>query len=342
LVEQVLQGVRGLRQSLSYMHRTRAQALFAGAIGLSLKEVAKAIDECLEASSKRTAFLSPSALSYDQEEAASSTARSTVTSTVISTVTSTATSTAISTVVSMVTSTGTEAKLRHHPPRSRQPSLPQAAERLEGALAKMMSDYNRARREILYGLDESGRPLEDSDEEMPRHERSPSYARGPVPFDKLQMRAERNSSISRPSHPSTVVVVDGPSSSSAEAAVKSEAEEEEEEGETGEEEREEGGGRTEVPNHLLIMKERQKLGSSATMARGAFLFSLAKLCKNLTEDRIVLTRGWRMSHSAEAARFALKGAWEAIRPPPGLLHTVRSAVQHAKSCCLRCPRNSSR
>lgn len=50
------------------------------------------------------------------------------------------------------------------------------------------------------------------------------------------------------------------------------------------------GGLHEVPNHLLVMKERQKLGSSATMARGAFLFSLAGLCKNLTEDRIVLTR----------------------------------------------------
>lgn len=49
-------------------------------------------------------------------------------------------------------------------------------------------------------------------------------------------------------------------------------------------------GQHEVPNHLLIMKERQKLGSSATMARGAFLFSLAGLCKNLTEDRILLTR----------------------------------------------------
>ena len=125
------------------------------------------------------------------------------------------------------------------------------------------------------------------------------------------MRAERNSSISQPSHSDTVV--DGPSNSARVAAsepVPPVAQHQRGErggrggrigggGEGGGE----GGGRgaegavgtavdglRETPNHLLIMKERQKLGSSATMARGAFLFSLAGLCKNLTEDRIVLTR----------------------------------------------------
>lgn len=41
-----------------------------------------------------------------------------------------------------------------------------------------------------------------------------------------------------------------------------------------------------LPNHVLVMKERQKLGSSATMARGAFLFSLSGLCAALTKKRV--------------------------------------------------------
>lgn len=53
-------------------------------------------------------------------------------------------------------------------------------------------------------------------------------------------------------------------------------------------------------------------------------------------------RGWRASNSAVAARFALSGAWEAVRPPPGLLHAVRSVVHRVKSCCLRRSKNSSR
>lgn len=42
--------------------------------------------------------------------------------------------------------------------------------------------------------------------------------------------------------------------------------------------------RDKLHNHVLIMRERQKLGSSATLARGAFLFSLAELCTTLTKD----------------------------------------------------------
>lgn len=41
-----------------------------------------------------------------------------------------------------------------------------------------------------------------------------------------------------------------------------------------------------MPNHVLVMKERQKLGSSATMARGAFLFSLSGLCATLAKERV--------------------------------------------------------
>ena len=40
-----------------------------------------------------------------------------------------------------------------------------------------------------------------------------------------------------------------------------------------------------TPNHVLVMQERQKLGSSATMARGAFMFSLVGLCTDLKRKR---------------------------------------------------------
>lgn len=45
-----------------------------------------------------------------------------------------------------------------------------------------------------------------------------------------------------------------------------------------------------VPNHLLVMQEREKLGSMATMARGAFLLSLVGMCRMLTQDRNNLAR----------------------------------------------------
>lgn len=45
-----------------------------------------------------------------------------------------------------------------------------------------------------------------------------------------------------------------------------------------------GGSANLVPRHIMVMKERRKLGSSATMARGAFLFSLAGLCAVLNKE----------------------------------------------------------
>lgn len=46
-------------------------------------------------------------------------------------------------------------------------------------------------------------------------------------------------------------------------------------------------------------------------------------------------RGWKASHSVEALLFALSGAWEAVRPPPGLLNALRSGARRVASCCLR-------
>lgn len=45
---------------------------------------------------------------------------------------------------------------------TRQSSLGETTERLEEAVAKLMKDYQRARKEVLYGLDDLGRPLEES------------------------------------------------------------------------------------------------------------------------------------------------------------------------------------
>lgn len=47
-----------------------------------------------------------------------------------------------------------------------------------------------------------------------------------------------------------------------------------------------GDNEVEIPNHVLVMKERLKLGSSATMARGAFLFCLVDLCGALAKYRV--------------------------------------------------------
>ena len=41
-----------------------------------------------------------------------------------------------------------------------------------------------------------------------------------------------------------------------------------------------------MPDHMLVMKERRKLGGSATMARGAFMFSLSGLCAALAKKRV--------------------------------------------------------
>lgn len=64
-----------------------------------------------------------------------------------------------------------DAELSNDPCRSRQTSVQEATERLEEAVSKLMSDYDRARREILYGLDELGQPLDSSDEGTPSEAR---------------------------------------------------------------------------------------------------------------------------------------------------------------------------
>lgn len=62
LMEQVLQGVRGMRQSMLDMHRTRAQASFARVVGSALRDVSAAVDDSLEATSRRSALLPASIL----------------------------------------------------------------------------------------------------------------------------------------------------------------------------------------------------------------------------------------------------------------------------------------
>ncbi|CAN0374166.1 unnamed protein product, partial [Ectocarpus sp. 12 AP-2014] len=62
LMEQVLQGVRGMRQSMVDMHRTRAQASFSRVVGSSLRDVSRAVDDTLEATSRRSALLPASIL----------------------------------------------------------------------------------------------------------------------------------------------------------------------------------------------------------------------------------------------------------------------------------------
>lgn len=47
-MSQVLHAVRGMRQSMSSMGRTRAQAAFAAAMAPSLREVALAVHDVLE------------------------------------------------------------------------------------------------------------------------------------------------------------------------------------------------------------------------------------------------------------------------------------------------------
>lgn len=46
------------------------------------------------------------------------------------------------------------------------------------------------------------------------------------------------------------------------------------------------GDESGVPNHVLVMQEQEKLGTVATMARGAFLFSLAGLCRMLAQNNL--------------------------------------------------------
>lgn len=62
LIEDVLQGVRGMRQSMLDMHRTRAQTSFARVIGSALRGLSAAVDDSLEATSRRSALLPASIL----------------------------------------------------------------------------------------------------------------------------------------------------------------------------------------------------------------------------------------------------------------------------------------
>lgn len=61
-MEEVLQGVRGMRQSMLDMHRTRAQASFARVVGSALRGLSAAVDDTLEATSRRSALLPASIL----------------------------------------------------------------------------------------------------------------------------------------------------------------------------------------------------------------------------------------------------------------------------------------
>lgn len=93
--------------------------------------------------------------------------------------------------------------------------------------------------------------------------------RKPVSFNRLQALPQRILSPS-PVPPSQKKTLDGSLDTSGGVS------------------QEEDGGEdngVEIPNHVLVMKERQKLGSSATMARGAFLFCLLDLCGALTKYR---------------------------------------------------------
>eukprot|EP00904_Undaria_pinnatifida_P008100 jgi/Undpi1/441/HiC_scaffold_1.g00437.m1 len=414
LMEQVLQGVRGLRQSLSAMHRTRAQASFAAAIGSSLREVAEAVDESLEAASKRTTLFSSTLLAYDRQAYRHSgdsrgkiivngningnvngdingdingdvmgdingnvngniygNVFGDINGDINGTINNNSNSNISGKTINRNKIEGryrkslnvvntrrdveraeaelrlrnrhsavntrrdierADAELSNDPCRSRQTSVQEATERLEEAVSKLMSDYDRARREILYGLDELGQPLDSSDEGTPSEARYGEGSRGGGGEEGGGRQGEGGGD----GRGGGGVQREGGGGAGGGGA----------EGGGGGAEGGGGGGAKggagaavdpsrEVPNHLLVMKERQQLGSSATMARGAFLFSLGGLCNHLTEDRIVLTRGWKASHSVEALLFALSGAWEAVRPPPGLLNALRSGARRVASCCLR-------
>lgn len=67
------------------------------------------------------------------------------------------------------------------------PSLPEIAELLEEAVHRLMKDYNTARREVLYGLDEQGRPLEENGGGASGEERRVSNSRGRKRFASSAM-----------------------------------------------------------------------------------------------------------------------------------------------------------
>ncbi|CAN0276115.1 unnamed protein product, partial [Ectocarpus fasciculatus] len=356
LMEQVLQGVRGMRQSMVDMHRTRAQASFSRVVGSSLRDVSSAVDVTLEATSRRSALLPASMLACCPRDSLGTADNRSTTARNSSSVcnnnnnnnnNNAARATAATAAVATDSSSGTggpvdddddeERGLRSStepPPLRRQSSLLETTGRLEEAVSRMMKDYQRARKEVLYGLDELGRPLEEatsSDREVDGEGRSPSLPREPVSLEDLHTLSKRDNlpptgriNLSGLKN-GLNTTVGGVPASSKEAEVS--------EGIGGK--RRDGDALGGLPNHVLVMKERQKLGSSATMARGAFLFSLSGLCAALTKKRVSHAGGWRPSHSAEAARFVFSGLWTAIRPPPGLLGALSSTLRFLAARCFR-------
>lgn len=138
----------------------------------------------------------------------------------------------------------------------------------------------------------------------------PSLPRGPTLVKNLRKLAKRELPLSPSAHggdgtscdvativttkTSSTGVIGGDVSDGSDEAQGSALTEREEE-QAGENGRDGGGTRGDgvaltplsrsAHNHVLVTKERRKMGSSATLARGAFMFSLAGLCADLTKQR---------------------------------------------------------
>eukprot|EP00903_Cladosiphon_okamuranus_P012797 g11961.t1 len=364
LMEEVLQGVRGMRQSMLDMGRTRAQASFARVVGSALRGLSAAVDDTLEATSRRSALLPASILACchgdrhttpvaplgddtrdtggTDESVNSGTANASTTTTINER----------NKVTAVADSRGSKADvdeekgLRSPPPARRLSSLRETTERLEDAVARVMKDYQRARKEVLYGLDDLGRPLEEAAAARGAGGFGggrlwSSQPREPLPPKNLPNLALRDfSATNARDGPGTATTTPSPGLGDTMAGLG--------DGGGGDVSGRDVNPLADMPNHVLVMRERQKLGGSATMARGAFLFSLSGLCAALAKERVSHTVGWRASHSGEAARYVLSGLWKAIRPPPGLLAAAFSTGQMVGgwrrlcgSCCC-CGDNSLR
>ncbi|CAM9216113.1 unnamed protein product [Ascophyllum nodosum] len=317
LLDQVLQGVRGMRESLWLMHRTRAQASFAKVVGPAFQGVSDAIAASLEEMSTEEAWMpalttkccqrrqvslplwkikAESAIGDDGDDDRQKEKH------------------AARPGVGLVEGgprRGAKKPKEGGGARAASSHPSKVMERLEEAVSRVMEGYNRARMEVIYGVDDVGRPLGDQHFGEHAGDDGSSAHRKPVPFDGFQAFSKRKPSPPTPigvdvspdlfTRPSEGVFQDGNKGAP--------------------------GG---TPNHVLVMQERQKLGSSATMARGAFMFSLLGLCKDLKRKRIDHLGGnWRMSDSTQAVRFVLSELWKALRPPPGLLKYVARAARCA-------------
>ncbi|CAM9721021.1 unnamed protein product [Sphacelaria rigidula] len=187
----------------------------------------------------------------------------------------------------------------------------------------MMTDYNNARKSILYGLDEHCRPLEDSSRLSRSTSRTvtiSSQSRAGVSFQDLAALTRRPMPSST-SPPPRLSSGRGDRESYSPLLKDGRGGNEDEDDVWG------GGGNVDysedegVPNHVLVMRERVKLGSAATMARGAFIFCLAGLCGTLTEE--TNNSNWRRRRDPVAAvEFFLDGLWIGLRPPPGMLTLI--------------------